>query len=86
VNISAQNTFTIPVQKNAYEGYSMSVSGTFVGTVTAQRSKTKDGPWFDIYSTTISAELDGDFATPFWVRAGFKTGGYTSGTAVVDVY
>ena len=84
-NLTAQNTFTAPVLKQEGRGYSVSISGTFAGTVTVQRSV--DGQtWFGIYSTASPAELDGEVATAHFIRAGFKTGDYTSGTAVVNVY
>ena len=84
MNIAAQNTFTDALLKQTYEGYSVSISGTFVATVTVQRSP--DGvTWYDVENYTTAQELDGWNATAFYVRAGIKTGGYTSGTAVVYV-
>lgn len=83
-SITAQNTFTDAVLKQAYEGYSVSISGTFSATITVQRSP--DGTtWYDIDSYTAAIELDGWNGTAHYIRAGCKTGGYTSGTAVVNV-
>lgn len=84
-NLSAANSFTPGVLKQPKVGYSVSISGTFVGKVTVQRSK--DGvTWADIAPYTAPAELDGEFATAFYIRAGFNTGDYTSGSAAVNVY
>jgi hypothetical protein len=83
--LSAANTFAPAVNKQAKVGYSISIIGTFVGTITLQRSK--DGiTWVDFASYTVPAELDGEFGTQYYVRAGFKTGGWTSGSADVYVY
>ncbi|QIG74633.1 hypothetical protein EVC11_051 [Rhizobium phage RHph_I20] len=85
-NLNAANTFCPAVLKQEKRGYSVSISGTFVGKITIQRSFDDGTTWLDIYSTTTPQELDGEFGTACKVRAGFKTGDYTSGTAVVNVY
>ncbi|WP_027684326.1 hypothetical protein [Rhizobium leguminosarum] len=84
--LTAQNTFCPAVLKQEKRGYSVSISGTFVGKITVQRSPDDGVTWFDIASYTAPAELDGEFGTAFKVRAGFKTGDFTSGSAVVNVY
>jgi len=84
-NITAANQFTPALLKQPKQGYSVSISGTFVATVVVQRSKDNIA-WMDITSGTAPAEYDGDFATAYYVRAGVKTGGFTSGTVVADVY
>ncbi len=83
--LNAANTFTPKVHKVSKQGYSVSISGTFVGTITVQRSK--DGTtWFDIGTYTAPKELDGEFGTAYYLRAGFKAGAFTSGVAEVNVY
>lgn len=85
MNINAQNTFTPAVYKSDGQGVAVSVSGTFVATVVVQRSK--DGnTWSDVDSVTAPTEKDAQSVTAYYWRAGVKTGGYTSGTAVVNVY
>lgn len=85
MDITAQNTFTPAVYKSDGQGVAVSVSGTFVANVVIQRSK--DGAsWIDIETVTAAAERDARSATAWYWRAGVKTGGYTSGTAVVNVY
>lgn len=85
-NLNAANTFSAALLKQAKQGYSVSISGTFVGTITVQRSFDGGTTWLDVYSTGAVEELDGEFGSACHVRAGFKTGAYTSGTAVVNVY
>lgn len=67
------------------KGYSISISGTWTGTLTVQRSK--DGTnWFDLASYSGNVELDGEVSTPYYIRCGFKSGASVTGTAVVNVY
>ena len=85
MNITAQNTFTTAIIKSVGQPVAFSVSGTFVATVTVQRSR--DGAtWLDVDSTTAPTELDATSAGGWHWRAGVKTGQYTSGTAIVNVY
>lgn len=90
-SISAQNTFTIPV---AISGdFNVSISGTWVGSVTLQRSFDSGDTWLDVRSW--SANLEGHDTEPtdkgrgkyptVKYRLGFKAGEYTSGTAVCRV-
>ncbi len=89
-SISAQNTFTSsisPTYKSKYipEGYlNVSISGTWSGTVTLQRSFDAGVTWVDVESYTANDEgylIDTEGSVLY--RIGFKTGGYTSGTAVL---
>lgn len=80
-SITAQNTFTKLLSINANERASVSISGTFVGTVTLQRrldgANWRDvNPWTSPDDPTYVADESGD------IRLGIKTGDYTSGTAV----
>ena len=85
MNITAQNTFTTAVVKSVGQPVALSVSGTFVATATVQRSR--DGvTWFDVGNTTVPTELDAVSAGDWHWRAGVKTGDFTSGTVVVNVY
>jgi hypothetical protein len=66
------------------------MSGTWAGTLVVQRSRTGKASvaadWFDVESFTANAERDSRNVGSWYWRIGFKTGGYTSGTAVVNVY
>ena len=78
--LSAQNTFTDAV--HIIGDFNLSVSGTFVGTVTVQRST--DGiTWHDVNAFTAPFEGVGYDPMKNYYRAGIKTGDYTSGSAVV---
>jgi len=60
------------------------VSGTFSGTVTFQLRYAGDSNWLDVH--TVDSEASQgilDVVGPADVRAGFKSGEYTSGTANV---
>lgn len=79
-SITAQDTFTTPVR---LEGYlNVSISGTFSATVTVQRS-IDNATWMDVDTWTAPTEDCGFEPELMWYRIGVKTGGYTSGTAVV---
>jgi hypothetical protein len=84
-DLNAQNTYCAAVYKAGGQRFAVSVIGTWAGTITTQRSR--DGnTWQDVDNTTSNYERDGISAAGFYWRAGFKTGGYTSGTATVNVY
>ena len=82
VSLSAQNTFTDPLP--LFGDFNLSLSGTWVGTVTLQRTFDEGTTWLDVADYTANIE-DRGFEPESGVqyRAGFKTGEYTSGTAVV---
>jgi hypothetical protein len=63
----------------------LSISGTFVATVTVQRSQ-DNATWFDVDTFTDKTEKVGNEAVLYYYRAGIKTGEYTSGTATVSLY
>jgi len=86
MDISAQNTFTSPQLIQGDKGFDISVSGTFVGTVSAQLSKDGTTNWIDIGNTTAPTVLTASPASAWFLRVGIATGGYTSGTAAVEVY
>lgn len=84
-SLSANNSFTPAVLRQAGDGFDVIVSGTFSGTITVQLSK--DGSnWYDVDATTVPTVMTGTPATAWYVRAGFKSGAYVSGTAGVGVY
>lgn len=83
--LSSANSFTTPTLRQGDTGFDVVVSGTFSGTITVQISKDQS-TWSDIETTTTTGVLTGKLGTAWYVRAGFKTGNYTSGTANVEVY
>ena len=80
--ITAQNTFTDAW--NVQGRFNISISGTWVGTVTVQRSFDQGGTWHDVATYTGNTQTTGNepSAKVVW-RIGIKTGEYTSGSAVV---
>lgn len=78
--IAAENTFSDAVRLIGH--FNFSLSGTFSATVVVQRSV--DGStWADVDSFTAATEEVGYEPEVMYYRAGVKTGGYTSGSAVV---
>jgi hypothetical protein len=78
--LSAQNTFTDAVL--IIGDFNVSISGTFVATVTVQRS-TDGTVWRDVNTFTAPFEGVGYDPMKNYYRAGFKTGQYTSGSATI---
>ena len=83
-SIGAQNTFSTPVE--ILGDFNFSLSGTWVGIVFIQRSFDAGTTWLDVANYTANIEDTGtETETRTLYRAGIKTGGYTSGTAVVRI-
>lgn len=81
--LNAQNTFTPALVQAVAPTFNISISGTWAGTLTLQRML--DGTnWYDVQTFTGNIESEwptrGDHVQ--W-RLGFKTGNYTSGSAVL---
>ena len=82
-SISAENTFSDAVSLEGY--FNISISGTFVATVTVQRSYDAGSTWHDVDSWTAPAEEVG-FDPEFRLyRIGVKSSNYTSGTVEVRI-
>ena len=81
-SIGAQNTFSNSLRLTGL--FDVSISGTFVATVTVQRSY-DNSSWKDVDTFTAPIELTGTQGEIAWYRIGVKTGAYTSGTAVVSI-
>lgn len=84
-SLTAQNTWVGPRILN--KKFNVSISGTWAGTLTLQRAF--DGgvvTWFDVftYTTNMQDQFE-EFEPGVNYRLGFKTGEYTSGTAVVRI-
>lgn len=78
--LSAENTFTDAV--HIIGDFNLSISGTFAGTITVQRS-TDGTTWRDVDTFTAPAEEVGYDPMKNFYRAGFKTAQYTSGSATI---
>lgn len=81
-SLSAENTFTDSIDLVGH--FNLSISGTFVATVTVQRSFDNTN-WFDVDTFTSPIETYGFDPSQVYYRAGIKTGAYTSGTAVISL-
>jgi hypothetical protein len=87
VTVTAENTFSNSIfveESGANRKFTVSRSGTWVATVTLQRSFiSADGPWEDAATYTTNGDvnfddtLDGEST---WYRIGVKTGQFTSGS------
>lgn len=92
VSAGAENTFTTDdfrvVGIGGQRSFTLIITGTWSATVTLQYSVGAPGSWIDFatYTTNQSRNIsDGlDNSIIYW-RAGIKTGGYTSGTAVIEM-
>jgi hypothetical protein len=89
--LSAQNTFTSAIQVNGIgeeRRFAISLSGTWVATVTLQRSVGTIGSWVDVTSwttnqgITFADALDNQIV---FYRLGIKTGNYTSGSVIATL-
>lgn len=83
--ITAQNTFTLPVAitKSMGDAFNVSIWGTFVATVTLQRSFDSGTTWLDVVTYSSPIEDIGTEPEGALYRIGVKTGAFTSGTVNV---
>lgn len=90
-SISAANTFTNTIRITGVgesRRYTWSISGTWSGTVTLQRSVGVVGFWEDVADRTSNSsdsDNDGQDNQVIFYRLGFKAGNYVSGTAVCTI-
>jgi hypothetical protein len=83
-DITAQNTFSDGIYTEG--GFNLSISGTFVATVTVQRSFDAGSTWRDVDTFTAPVETYGVDPEPVVAyRAGVKTGEFTSGTVSIRI-
>lgn len=85
-SLVAQNTFTDAIFIRHDNKATITVAGTYAGTITAQVSIDGGETWIDVDDVTADEEGRWELSGggDQW-RAGFKTSGYGSGTAVVTV-
>lgn len=79
--ITAQNSFTDPVKLTGF--FNLSIIGTFVATVTVQRSFDDQATWADVDTFTSPTEDWGMEPEVCWYRVGVNTGQFTSGSVSV---
>lgn len=83
-SIAAENLFTDAAELVGY--FNISISGTWAGTVTAQRSFDGGSTWLDVAEWVSNTEEYGfEPEREVQYRAGVKTGKFTSGTVVVRI-
>jgi len=87
--LTAENTFTSAIKITAGL-FAVDITGTFVGTITVQACREDDflstPVWIDLSTTYTTPVIDvGEEGSIHYYRAGFKTGGFTSGTATVAI-
>ena len=82
--ISAENTFSDPIEVKGT--FDLSIAGTFVATVTVQRSFDGGSSWSDVETFTAPIETYGVQPTYANYRVGVATGDYGSGTVTVTLY
>lgn len=89
--VTAENQFTDPIRVTGIDNgrvFSIVITGTWTATVTLQRSVGEPGDWTDVttyttnQSTTYDDALDNQI---IYYRLGVKTGGFTSGTANLEL-
>ena len=82
-DITAENTFSDMI--NVMGNFDLSIAGTFVATVTVQRSFDAGSSWADVDDFTAPIETAGFDPVSCNYRAGVKTGNFTSGTVTVTI-
>lgn len=83
--VTADNTFTLPLETSDARMFDVSVWGTFSGVVTLQRSFDSGATWRDVTTYSGPIEDTGMNARPAMMRAGVKTGQYVSGTIYIEL-
>ena len=82
--VTAENTFSDGLYTEG--AFNLSISGTFVATITVQRSFDQGSTWRDVDTFTAPIETYGTDPEPVVVyRAGVKTGDFTSGTVDIRI-
>lgn len=92
-SLNGANQFTDPIRVTGIGNgrvFARIITGTWSGTVQLQRAAAEPVDWVDVgngstgnINTTYDDNLDNQV---MYYRAGFKTGEYTSGTAVVSLF
>ena len=90
--LSAQDTYTPPILLNNCDAFIDIKTTALSGSLVPQYSDDYDavaatGTWVDISGKiwTGDASENVELDAPLWFRIGFKTGGYSSGSAIVTI-
>ena len=85
-SLTAQNTFSDEIVVGENGLFDLSISGTFVATVTVQRRRVGDTSYLDLPATyDAPTEQTGECGGIWEYRVGIKTGDFTSGTVGIDL-
>jgi hypothetical protein len=90
-NLTGANQFTDPIKvtgTGSQREFDYSITGTWSGTITLQRSVDDAASWTDYTTYAVNATnniVDGLDNQIVYYRIGFKTAEYTSGTAAVSL-
>ena len=82
--ITASDQFTDPVKLRGY--FNVSISGTWEGTLTVQRSFDLGDTWHDVDTFTVNTEeygLEPEHSNVVYYRIGAKSDAFTSGSCVL---
>ena len=80
--VTGENQMSDPVVLTGY--FNLSISGTWVATVTVQRSFDAGDTWFDVDTWTENTQEYGlEPERNVYYRVGVKTNNYTSGSVVL---
>ena len=82
--ITASDQFTDPIKLSGY--FNISISGTWGGTITAQRSFDLGSTWLDVDTFVANTEeygLEPEHMNVVYYRVGAKTSALTSGNAIL---
>jgi hypothetical protein len=85
ITITAENSWTDAIGVSENNNFDISISGTFVATITLQRSYDKGLNWFDTDTFTSAGEWQAAGSETNDYRIGVKTGNFTSGTISVRI-
>ena len=82
--IGGEDSFTESAEFDRRRPFNLSISGTFVATLTLQRSFDNGATWHDVETLSSPAEkiVDTPESDVLW-RCGAKSGEYTSGSASI---
>ena len=85
MNIATENTFTAPKFVPSGSGFDLTIGGSFTGDITVEFSKDGTTNWIAADVQSNEGVFSGRPSRDWYVRAGFRTGDYTSGSAEIEV-
>jgi len=85
-NIDADGEYVGPIATDNLDELTYTIGGTWVGTITLQRSYDQGITWVDVlnYTANVALQVTNYRDDVYW-RLGFNTGGRTSGSADVTI-